>query len=234
MTATVLGYPKAAIGRYMSSEVLTFNENLDVGTALELVRDHIDGAGDRLPAARGGRRQKTHRRHRPAPPHFQEPRRPGRRHRQTRGQRPSHQRPGGHPPAASGPTSSWPCQKQVPPRRPGAVDVRAPTLRGRPSSASLAPHLPTPLSRVDQTGASAEQLTNRSLILQRRHNGLDNPVIRQPRDLPTGYFAAGATFGSSGPTHHHPLRACLVHYRRSPGPSWSRARRREPYPRDSP
>lgn len=42
MTATVLGYPKRAIGRYMSPEVIAVNENLDVNSALALVRDRID------------------------------------------------------------------------------------------------------------------------------------------------------------------------------------------------
>lgn len=42
MTATVLGYPRKAIGRHMSPEVLALNEDLDADTAVALVREHVD------------------------------------------------------------------------------------------------------------------------------------------------------------------------------------------------
>ncbi|WP_029089283.1 magnesium transporter [Brevibacterium album] len=42
MTATVLGYPKDSIGRYMSPEVLSLHRDWDARTALETVRAHID------------------------------------------------------------------------------------------------------------------------------------------------------------------------------------------------
>lgn len=44
MTTAVLGYPRRAIGRYMSPEVLPLQESATVAEALELVRDRAEGA----------------------------------------------------------------------------------------------------------------------------------------------------------------------------------------------
>ena len=43
MTAAVLGYPKAAIGRYMSPEVLSLHADWTAADAMEIVRVRIDG-----------------------------------------------------------------------------------------------------------------------------------------------------------------------------------------------
>ena len=43
MTTAVLGYPKSAIGRYMSPEVLSLHEDWTAAEAMEVVRARIDG-----------------------------------------------------------------------------------------------------------------------------------------------------------------------------------------------
>lgn len=43
MTAAVLGYPKSAIGRYMSPEVLSLHEDWTAAEAMDVVRARIDG-----------------------------------------------------------------------------------------------------------------------------------------------------------------------------------------------
>jgi magnesium transporter len=43
MTSAVLGYPKSAIGRYMSPEVLALHEDWTAARAMEVVRARIDG-----------------------------------------------------------------------------------------------------------------------------------------------------------------------------------------------
>src|SRR5699024_10641796 len=43
LTAAVLGYPKSAIGRYMSPEVLALHEDWTAARAMEVVRARIDG-----------------------------------------------------------------------------------------------------------------------------------------------------------------------------------------------